>query len=490
MAGYFDDPREYGDGAFIIINFNEILPENHPARLINRFIESIDLSLFEEKYNVGAGKSGRPPKGIRMMLGVLLYAIYSRIYSAHKIEKATYTYSDFWIFTHKNRISHDKISDFINIHEEEIIDVFLSTILLAERNKLLDFGTLYQDGFLIKANASKQKSYNRKLLNYREKKLHAALEEIMEKLKNAEEDNDVNQQKKDVEKKLSSIKRLQDELNEEIGKRLNGKRFEKVDEEKVSINTTDRDSSRMKMKDGSYANGYLKITAVDSKADIVIGSVVEGYDDESHRAVQLFRQSNKNCEGLGVYDSVCFDSGFNTMGSCCWFETLGVEVIAPTKHHENEKRNQDAPAVTFEYDEKNHTVICSEGAVLYEEKQYVDPKKGTRLFHFGNKEACGICSRLKECTTSSRGYRSVTIDSRHVIQKCALERYKSEAGQEIYAKRLHAAETFQGDLKNNGKFDRFYRRGIGKVKAESVLQDIVWNLRRIFNSKSTEIIWI
>jgi transposase len=490
MAGYFDDPREYGDGAFITINFNEILPDNHPARLINRFIETIDLSLFEEKYNVGAGKSGRPPKGICMMLGVLLYAIYSRIYSAHKIEKATYTYSDFWIFTHKNRISHDKISDFINIHEEEIIDVFLSTILLAEKNKLLDFGTLYQDGFLIKANASKQKSYNRKSLNHREKKLHAALEKVMEKLKNAEEDNDINQPKKDIEKKLSAIKRLQKELNEEIEKRLNGKRFEKVDEEKVSINTTDRDSSLMKMKDGSYANGYLKITAIDSKADIVIGSVVEGYYDESHRAVQLFRQSNKNCEGLGVYDSVCFDSGFNTMGSCCWFETLGVKVIAPTKHYENEKRNPDVSAITFEYDEKNHTVMCSEGAVLYEKEQYVDSKKGARLFYFGNEEVCGICCRLKECTTSSRGYRSVTIDSRHVIQKCALERYKSEAGQKIYAKRLHAAETFQGDLKNNGKFDRFYRRGIEKVKAESILQDIVWNLRRIFNSKSPEIIWI
>jgi transposase len=489
MAGYFDDPTEYGDGAFITINFNEILPEHHPARLISRFIETIDLSSFEEKYNVGSGKSGRPPKSIRMMLGVLLYAIYSRFYSAHKIEKATYSYSDFWIFTHKNRISHDKISDFINVHEEEIIDVFLSTILLAEKNKLLDFGTLYQDGFLIKANASKQKSYTRKSLNHREKKLHAALEEVMEKLKNAEEDDDVNQRKKDVEKKLSTIKRLQEELNEEIQKRLNGKRDDKVDEEKVSINTTDRDSSLMRMKDSSYANAYLKITAVDSKADIVISSVVEGYFDESHRAVQLFRQSNKNCERLGVYDSVCFDSGFNTMGTCSWFEVLGVTVIAPTKDYENKRRNPDTTVVTFEYDEKSHTVRCSEGAVLYEEKRYVDPKKGTRLFHFGNKGACGTCSRLKECTTSSRGYRSVTVDSRHVIQKRALEKYKSETGQEIYAKRLHAAETFQGDLKNNGKFDRFYRRRKETVRTESILQDIVWNLRRIFNSKSTEILW-
>lgn len=489
MAGYFDDPREYGDGAFITINFNEILPEDHPAHLINKFIEALDIATFEGKYAVGAGKSGRPPKGIRMMLGVLLYAIYSRIYSAHIIEKATYTYSDFWIFTHKNRISHDKISDFINLHQDEIIEVFLSTIVLAERNELLNFGTLYQDGFLIKANASKQKNYTRKSLNQRERKLHAALEKVMDTLKDAEEDDDANKRKKTIEKKLSSIKGVQEELNEEIQRRLNGKRHEKVDEEKVSINTTDRDSSRMKMKDGSYANGYLKITSVDSKADIVVGSMVEGYYDESHRAVQLFQKTKMNCDGLGIYDTVCFDSGFNTMGSCCWFKTLGVEVIAPTKQYENERRNPEPNGIKFEYDEQRHTVRCSEGIELYEEKEYVDPKKGTRLYHFGNKEACGTCTRTRECTTSSRGYRSVTIDSRQGIQKQALERYKSEAGQEIYAKRLHAAETFQGDLKNNGKFDRFYRRGLQKVKTESILQDIVWNLRRIFNSKSTEIIW-
>jgi hypothetical protein len=126
-----------------------------------------------------------------MMLGVLLYAIYSRIYSAHQIEKATYTYSDFWFFTHKERISQDKISKFLNLHEKEIKNIFLETILLADRNKLLDFNVMYQDGFLLKANASKKKNRTINSLNKKKIKISKALEIAIEKLKDKEEDKEL-----------------------------------------------------------------------------------------------------------------------------------------------------------------------------------------------------------------------------------------------------------------------------------------------------------
>lgn len=124
MSSYFDEPDENDDGAFVTIRFNSTLPKDHPAMLIKKFISTIDFSAFEKKYHVGPGKKGRPPKGVRMMLGLLLYAVHSRMYSAHQIEYASYNYSDFWVFTHKNRVSHDKISDFINLHGDEMLDVF------------------------------------------------------------------------------------------------------------------------------------------------------------------------------------------------------------------------------------------------------------------------------------------------------------------------------------------------------------------------------
>lgn len=491
MASYFDEPDDCDDGAFVTIRFNNTLPEDHPAMLIKSFISTLDLSSFEKRYNVGHGKSGRPPKGVRMMLGLILYAIYSRIYSTHQIDYASYNYSDFWVFTHKKRVSHDKISDFINLHGEEMEAIFLETIILADRNELLNFDTIFQDGFFIKANASKRRNRKRRALANKEQRISQALELIIAKFNDVGDDKETRKAKAKLEKKLNKLSQLKEELNEKIEERRERQRKDKFDEDKISINETDSDSSIMKMKDKSYANAYLKVTATDSKADILVGSALEGYCDEPHTAVPLFKQSNRNCEGLGKYRYVSYDSGFNTMGTSTAFESMGVKSIAPTKEYENHSRHPEKceNIITFDYDEKKHEVTCSEGEILTEKRKSLDSSRGTLIYEFTNEDACKKCKRLRDCTTSKNGYRTVKIDSRHPCQQRVLDRYKSEEGKEIYKKRSHCAETFQGDLKQNGKFERFYRRGLPKVRVDSIMHDIVWNLRRIFNSRSLEMRW-
>lgn len=491
MSSYYDEPDDCDDGAFVTIRFNTILPEDHPAMLIKKFISTLDLSSFEKKYNVGRGMKGRPPKGIRLMLGLILYAIYSRIYSSHQIDYASYNYSDFWVFTHQKRVSHDKISDFINLHGKEMMEIFLETILLADKNKLLNFEALFQDGFFVKAQASKRRNRKRRALENKKLRIAQALEDILTKFKDSEEDFETRKAKDTLEKKLVKLSELQKELNEKIEERRERQRKDKFDEDNISINETDKDSSLMKMKDKSYANAYLKVTAVDSEADIVVGSVLEGYCDEPHSAVPLFKQANENCKGFGEYDTVCYDSGFNTMGTSTIFESMGVQAIAPTKEYEHQRRNPEKceNIITFDYDEKMHEVTCSEGKILFETAKSLDSTKGTVIYEFSNAASCRTCKRFGDCTISKTGYRRVKIDSRHPCQQRVLARYKSEEGQEIYKQRSHCAETYQGDLKQNGKFERFYRRGLPKVRVDSIIHDIIWNLRRIFNSKSEEILW-
>ena len=168
MASYFDEPDEYGSGAFVTIDFNSMLREDHPAMLIKKFISTVNIKPFKKRYKVGRGKKGRAPKGIRMMIGLILYGMYSRIYSAHKIDYASYSYSDFWIFTHKQRISHDKVSDFLNMHGDQLISVFLETIVLSEKNDYLkcskDWDTCFFS-FYLNTNKELSTHKNRQVLH-------------------------------------------------------------------------------------------------------------------------------------------------------------------------------------------------------------------------------------------------------------------------------------------------------------------------------------
>jgi transposase len=493
MARYFEGPSDDDDGAIEIIHFNKILPAHHPARFIKMFVDNLDISEFESKYQVGEGQKGRAPKKIRLMLGVILYGIYSRIYSARKIDLATYSYADFWLFSHKKRVSHDKISDFIIMHEKEMKAVFLETILLAEKNQLLDFNALYMDGFQIKANASKHKSRNKRELSRKQEKLEKALDEVMQKLGNPDKTDEVEEEKERLACELAKVKVLQQELNEKIRIRTENKEPQeaKVIEEKLSINATDKDSEMSKMKDGSYANAYTKINALDAKADIVIGSDVDGRNDEPGKTLDLFRKSQDNCKDLGEYKTAVADSNFNTMGNCVQFESQGIEFISPTRDFENEKRNPEKykNKIRFEYKSEQNCVICSEGKELTEGKRYLQLREGRVIMTFWNKTACRSCPRVKECTQSQFGYKKVKLDARIESQQKVLEKYKSDAGKEIYKKRQHTAEVYQADCKYNGKMSEFLRRGLDKVRVDSLIYDTIWNLRRIFNVKAQNVVW-
>ena len=422
------------------------------------------------------------------MLKVILYAIYCRIYSARKIDYATEHYADFWFFTYQKRISHDKISDFITMHGDDLHTVFLETISLAHTNDLLSFDALYQDGFKIKANACKQKNCTLSALDKKEEKLSVNLTSIIEQLQDSKDDGSLLKEKEIVKGKLSQIGTLRDELIQRISQRGERKAASQRREleEKLTINPTDPDAELMKQKDNSHTNSYLKITGVDNKADIVIASTVTGHDHEACNSLPLFNQANKNLKEIDnskTYDKAIGDSGFTQIATCEAYEKNGIQIIGPSKESEIKmrKKEPDYTCITFEYDEQSDTVVCSEGIVLSKRGTHYNKVRDAYINEYNNKEACQNCARLNDCTKSKARYRTVRIDPRVASQKRSLEKYLSNEGQALYKKRSHVAETYQGDLKKNGRFTNFYLRGINKVSIESKIYDIVWNLRRIFS---------
>jgi transposase len=493
VASFYDGPNHCDDADFRPIRYRQAIPDNHPVRLIEQFISGLDISPFEQRYHVGDGFKGRPPKEIRMMLSVILYAIYSRIYTACRIDEATQYQADFWFLTGGERISHDKLSDFVNLHEEDLHAIFLNTIYLAHENSLLDFSGLYQDGFLLKANAGKRRSHTMSSLTHKERRISDRLDVIFQEMQDHPVAPCVEQEKKRIEGTLARLAKLREQLNERILQRKEGKDTYKAREaeQKTTINETDADCDLMRQKDDSIAASYLKVCASDPKADIIIASTVSGCNDEAVQSLPLFEQANANCDGRGNYTTVIADSAFTTIDNCEKFEQNNAQMLGPTRAHEHEKRcaQEDNAKPTFTYDQQQHCVHCSQGAILQQDERYYDKYDKATIAIFSNKEACAGCAVRDKCTGSKLGYRRVRVNLRCGAQQRTLERYKSESGQLLYRKRSHVGETTQGDLKHNGRFHQLLRRGIAKVKVDSLLLDIVWNLRRIFNTTGGKLVW-
>ncbi|MCK4907630.1 MAG: transposase, partial [Spirochaetes bacterium] len=292
---------------------------------------------------------------------------------------------------------------------------------------------------------------------------------------------------------LEKIRELKSELNKRIKTRSckKGPSEIKKMQETMNINETDSDSEFSKMKDGSRRNAYTKVCATDSEADIIVGSGIQGHYDEKHMLMNVTKDANHNCKEIGKYETVVADSNFITMSNCIGLEASGIKLIGPTQRHETEQRNSEKykDKISFDYDEKNNCIKCSEGYTLYYKGHSLDSRMGAIYFRYSNEDACKACKRVGDCINSKKGFREVKIDTRHPSLQRVLSRYKSEEGQTLYEKRCHTAEVFQGDLQHNGRFRQFLRKGIEKVRVDSILHDIVWNLRRTFNSTGNKLVW-
>jgi hypothetical protein len=249
----------------------------------------------------------------------------------------------------------------------------------------------------------------------------------------------------------------------------------------------------MKQKDNSYANSYLKVSAIDGKEGIIMASDVAGYDNEPHMSLPLFQQANENCSSINKeYNTVLADSNFTSAENCVAFENADAQLIGPTRNFQEQERlrAQGTDVISFSYDENNKCVKCSMGAVLQEKSRCFDEQKNTTLLSFSNPAACKTCIRRNECTSSKAEYRRVRLDIRGPAQNRTLQLYRSAEGQRLYNRRSHVAETPQGDLKHNGRFIQLFRRSLRKTRVDYMYHDIVWNLRRIFNTKGNALAWV
>jgi transposase len=152
--------KEYdqGQGVFRAIRPNELLEPDHPARVIDKVVEMLDLSEVYADYP----EEGNPAYHPQMMMKVLFYAYYCGLMSSRKIWDGLKGRADF-IF-----LSGDQVPDFRTInafrtrHMNVLPQLFAQIVMICIRLDMVDFQHLAIDGQKIKANANYRRSKNMK----------------------------------------------------------------------------------------------------------------------------------------------------------------------------------------------------------------------------------------------------------------------------------------------------------------------------------------
>lgn len=382
------------------VRLREALPPDHLARYIVDLVAQMDFGKFYARY----AQSGAPPYAPELLFGLLLYGYCTGLFSSRKIERATNESLPFRYLAGGRHPDHDTIANFRQQFLDEIKDLFVQVLLLAQEAGVLKMGNLSLDGSKIHADASKSKAVSYERLLELEVFLRSEVEELF-KLAEATEAAELPEGFK-IEDEISirqarlarlgqarkvlearATDRYQQELAEyqaklkereekaqALGRKPKGpepKPPEEGPRGKDQYNFTDPESQIMKnSKDGGFDQHYNVQVAVDQESLLIVAKTVSNHANDKKEAVPTVEAIDQR---LGPATAAALDNGYYSESNIAGLEQMGIDPYIATgrePHHKSWReyfeQQKEPPAQTANAKQKMAYKLRTEiGKAIY-----------------------------------------------------------------------------------------------------------------------------
>lgn len=496
------DPRQ---SVMLTVSFDrQILPGTFEYALNYIIDNKLDLSIFNHKYKNDDG--GRPAYDPALLLKIVLLAYSRGETSSRKIEALCNENVLFMAIASDTRPHYTTIADFISSSPEEIGKLFSQVLLICDDMGLIGKEMFAIDGCKLPSNASKEWSGTKVNLKKKSKKIDRAVRYMLSKHRDEDlkGENDVSIRKRE-EKQIETLLKASDKIDRFL--KNNDERLGRTGKE-VQSNITDNESAKMKTSNG-VIQGYVGVSAVDSKHQIVVSAeafgqgqehgllepmiecIEEAFNDDEQSPLQKGKVladsgycNEKTLEYLeeNNIDGYIADNAFRSRDPR--FKTAGEHKPAPTKRQSSKSR---FTVEDFTVDIDQQTCVCPAGKELWLKcaKAKID---STIFMQFqGHKEDCEQCTERSKCLRSvnQKGARQVNVKLGSIskVKTGPLERMKhkidSKVGRHIYSMRLGIVEPVFGHINDAIGINRFNLRGKKKVNGQWQLMNMLHNLTKI-----------
>jgi transposase len=344
----------------LTIRLGDCLPPDHLARFVVDCVALLDLSALYARY----GRRGGAPYAPEVLLGLLFYGYATGVFSSRKIEQATYESVPFRFIAGNMHPDHDTLATFRHIFLQELKDLFVQVLLLAQETGVLKLGTISLDGSKIHADASKHKavSYNR-LLEL-EKQLRSEVEDLFSLGEQPEVPDGlvVSEEIKRRETRLKQLAEAKAVIEARAKERTaaeqaeyDKKMAERADKERKTgrrmggrppappvlgprdgdqYNFTDPESRIMKNPTNTgFEQDYNAQIAVDQKSLLIVGCTLSNHPNDSQEAEPTLESIPA---AIGTPEAAALDAGYfgpTTLTAC---DKRGIEPYVATgrdPHH-------------------------------------------------------------------------------------------------------------------------------------------------------------
>lgn len=502
MAKVIFKSYKENDSLLLPPSLGDLVPQTHPARIVSRVIDHLDISSIESKYK-GGGTSCYNP---RMLIKVLVYSYMCNTFSGRKIERQL-----------KENIIYMWLSGYstpdfrtLNLFRSQRLNgdfesIFAQVVELIHREGLVTLDVQYIDGTKIESVANKYTFVWKGAVDTYDERLKTKVDAILrqaEKVISSDEDQistttgmNADEFQRRVDNIVEKIEKVPSEMQKEI-KKINKESLPKMKEyelhkeilqERGSYSKTDQDATFMRMKEDYMGNGQLKLgynVQISTENQYITNYGIYQKPGDTTTLIDYLESFNRKYHRQS--NEIVADSGYGSEQNYDYM--LDNKIILYVKYNyfhmdirKERKRPSDAYKLTLPYYNSDEDYfVCSMGQHM----TYIGNRsRKSETGHVGEyrKYMAQDCSKcpIKGVCTKAKGNRIYEVNLNLMKQKKLVrELLTSERGLEHRSKRPIEPEAVFGQIKYNSGFKRFRLKSIPKVSVEFGLIALAHNLRK------------
>lgn len=444
-------------------SLDEIIDADNEVRIIDLFVESIDLAQFS--FHVKSSPEGRPPYHPKDLLKLYVYGYLNSIRSSRALERECKRNVEVMWLLQQLVPDHNTISNFRKDNEKAIRKVFRHTVSIAKQFDLIGGRLIAGDSTKLRAQNSKKNNFNENKIIQHLQYIEKRLDEYNQALEEADEENkkiileEIEKQNNRKEKYLDLSKQISNGTD-------------------TQISTSDPDSRQMIIRNSITEVAYNVQTTVDGKNLLTLDYKVTNENDSKAMGTMLKRA--KKILGSANFTAL-YDKGYHTGSELKTGIEMGVELMVAipgvASFAPDERYNFDK----FIYSDENDTYTCPQGKVLNTNGNWYIKSKQRYIYYVKHYKtnACKGCPALALCTKNKKGrlierseYQPYMDKNRENIEKHPL----------IYKQRQAIIEHTYGVIKRQwGFYFISTKKGIKRASADVGLMFTAFNLRRLIN---------
>lgn len=464
--GRFIEGEDRGQLALIPTNLEECIEENNPVRVVDAFIDELDLGALGFTGVVPAA-TGRPSYHPTTLLKLYLYGYLNRIQSSRRLEREAKRNIEVMWLTQRLAPDFKTIADFRKDNGAAIQSVCARFVEICADLGLFRHAVAAIDGAKFKAVNSRDRNFTRGKLKRRMEQIVESIDRYLKALDAADLQEGERADEK-VARLTSKIAAMRVRLAE-----LKAIEQQVHDAPDRQISMTDPDARAMATSmRGAGVVGYNVQAAVDAEHHLIVAHEVTNVVIDKTLLAPMAAKAKQamRTEKLEAFA----DRGYFSSDQLLECDKIGVTPYVPKPRTSNARAAGRFDKEDFDYVPEQNAYRCPAGTTL--PFRFTDVYEGRNvLIYFTNE--CGSCPLKSRCTTGKER-RVRRWEHEHVVDAT---RNRLDAKPDAMTLRRRTVEHLFGTLKTWMGHTHFLTKGLPNVSTEMSLCVLAYNLKRMIS---------